>query len=108
VAKLKRNETEEKGVLSFSLSGRLFGGSGDPKLVETITEAVSKAEGKVTTVVINLPNLEWISSTGLGRLLSLRSSLAKQGIKARLEKPNAEVLGILQTTRLNMIFEVIE
>ncbi|MFA5070464.1 MAG: STAS domain-containing protein [Patescibacteria group bacterium] len=105
---MKRNETGEKGVLSFSLSGESFGGPDNLDLMERIAGTVERAGEKVSTVIVDLEKLEWISGTGVGLLVTLRSRLAKQGIKVKLEKPNARVLSVLQVTRLNMIFEVIE
>lgn len=107
MAKLKQNRTKEKGVLSFSLNGTLYGGE-DPPVLDTILEAVSGGEEEISSVVINLEKLKWISATGLGLLVSLRSRLTKQDIVVKLEKPSDRVRGVLDVTRLSMIFEIIQ
>jgi anti-anti-sigma factor len=50
--------------------------------------------------------VKWISSTGLGILVSARSRFAKEGGVMKLSNPNSRVLDILTVTRLNMIFDV--
>jgi anti-sigma B factor antagonist len=55
---------------------------------------------------VNLSKVKWISSTGLGILVSARSRFAKEGGVVKLCQPNSRVLDILMVTRLNMIFDV--
>ncbi len=101
--KIKQKEVE--GVDVLELSGEMYGGPDNMKLIDVITGLI---EEKKFDLVINLAKVKWISSTGLGILVSARSRYAKEGGKVKLCNPNDRVLGILQVTRLNLIFDVFD
>ncbi|MCK4537815.1 MAG: STAS domain-containing protein [Candidatus Krumholzibacteria bacterium] len=99
--KIKKKEID--GIAVLELSGEMYGGPDNMKLVDVVSEL---AEEKKLDLVINLAKVKWISSTGLGILVSARSRYAKEGGVIKLCQPNDRVLGILQVTRLNLIFDV--
>jgi anti-sigma B factor antagonist len=99
--KIKQKDTD--GITVLDLSGEMYGGPENMKLIEVVEELA--AQNKVD-LVINLSKVKWISSTGLGILVSARSKFAKQGGVVKLAGPNDRVLGILQVTRLNLLFDV--
>jgi anti-sigma B factor antagonist len=99
--KIKRKEVD--GVTVLELAGEMYGGPDNMKLIDEVSEL---AEQKKLDLVINLSRVKWISSTGLGILVSARSRFAKEGGVVKLCHPNDRVLGILQVTRLNLIFDV--
>ena len=99
--KIKRKEVD--GVTVMELSGEMYGGPDNMKLVDAVSDLVTE---KRLDLVINLGKVKWISSTGLGILVSARSRFAKEGGVIKLCEPNDRVLGILQVTRLNLIFDV--
>jgi anti-sigma B factor antagonist len=91
------------GVTVLDVSGEMYGGPENMELVNTVTEL---AEEKKLDLLINLSKVKWISSTGLGILVSARSRFAKEGGVVKLCHPNSRVLDILTVTRLTMIFDV--
>ncbi|MDZ7859315.1 MAG: STAS domain-containing protein [Candidatus Krumholzibacteriota bacterium] len=99
--KIKKNEKD--GVVVLNLSGEMHGGQKNLELVDIVKDLAAQ---KKLDIVANLSKVKWISSTGLGILVSARSHLAKEGGMIKLCKPNDRILGILQVTRLNMIFDV--
>lgn len=99
--KIKRREVD--GITVLDLSGEMYGGPDNMKLVEMISELV---QDKKLDLILNLSKVKWISSTGLGIMVSARSRYAKEGGVIKLMSPNDRVLGILQVTRLNLIFDV--
>ena len=99
--KIKRREVD--GITILDLSGEMYGGPDNMKLVEIVTELI---QDKKLDLVLNLGKVKWISSTGLGIMVSARSRYAKEGGVIKLMSPNDRVLGILQVTRLNLIFDV--
>ncbi len=101
--KIKKKEVD--GITVLNLSGEMYGGPDNMKLVDVVLEL---ADEKKLDLVINLSRVKWISSTGLGIMVSARSKFAKQGGVIKLAHPNDRVLGILQVTRLNLIFEVFD
>ncbi len=99
--KIKKREID--GITVLELSGEMYGGPDNMKLVDVVSELAGE---KKLDLVIDLSKVKWISSTGLGIMVSARSRFAKEGGVIKLSHPNDRVLGILQVTRLNLIFEV--
>jgi anti-sigma B factor antagonist len=99
--KIKNREID--GVTILDVSGEMYGGPENMKLVDEVTEL---AKNKKLDLLINLSKVKWIASTGLGILVSARSRFAKEGGVVKLCNPNGRVLDILTVTRLNMIFDV--
>lgn len=99
--KIKKREVD--GITILDLSGEMYGGPDNMELVDVVSDLASE---KKLDLIINLTKVKWISSTGLGILVSARSRFAKEGGVVKLCHPNDRVLGILQVTRLNLIFDV--
>jgi anti-sigma B factor antagonist len=101
--KIKKREVD--GVTILDISGEMYGGPENMKLVDVVSDL---AKEKKLDLIINLSSVKWIASTGLGILVSARSRYSKEGGVMRLCQPNDRVLGILQVTRLNLIFDVFD
>ena len=99
--KIKTREVD--GITVLDVLGEMYGGPENMELVNAVTEL---AKEKKLDLLVNLSKVKWISSTGLGILVSARSRLAKEGGVVKLCQPNDRVLDILMVTRLNMIFDV--
>ena len=99
--KIKRREVD--GITVLDLSGEMYGGPDNMKLVEMVSELV---EEKKLDLILNLSKVKWVSSTGIGIMVSARARYAQEGGVIKLMSPNDRVLGILQVTRLNLIFDV--
>jgi len=100
---MKIKSREADGITILDISGEMYGGPDNMELVNTVTEL---AKDKKLDLLVNLSKVKWISSTGLGILVSARSRFSKEGGVIKLCHPNERVLGILQVTRLNLIFDV--
>ena len=64
------------------------------------------AQEPVPTIVLDLTELEFISSGGLGALLSAHAKLRRHGGRLQLVNPRPLVLRLLETTRLTELFAV--
>lgn len=100
---MKIKSREVDGITVFDVSGEMYGGPENMEIVSAVTEL---AQQKKLDLLINLAKVKWISSTGLGILVSARSRYTKEGGVVKLCNPNGRVLDILTVTRLNMIFDV--
>lgn len=100
---MKIKTSEKDGITVLNLSGEMHGGAKNLELIDVVKDLAAE---KKLDIVMNLSKVKWISSTGLGILVSARSHLAKEGGVIKLCKPNDRILGILQVTRLNMLFDV--
>lgn len=99
--RIKKREVD--GATVLDISGEMYGGPDNMQLIDVVSEL---AKEKRLDLVINLARVKWISSTGLGILVSVRSRYAKEGGVIKICNPNDRVLGIFQVTRLNLIFDV--
>jgi anti-sigma B factor antagonist len=95
-------ESSREGVDILSLKGRLTVGEAS-SVREKITDVI--AAGTVN-VLLNLQNVEYIDSTGLGALVICFTSLKKAGGALKLVNPNKRNVELLLLTKLHTIFEV--
>jgi anti-sigma B factor antagonist len=95
-------ETTREGVDILSLKGRLT--VGEASAVREKVNAII-ATGTVK-VLLNLQNVEYIDSTGLGALVICFTSLKKAGGALKLVNPNKRNVELLLLTKLHTIFEV--
>ena len=100
---MKIKVKEKAAITILKPAGEMHGGQENLELADIVKDLASKDK---LDIVINLSKVKWISSTGLGILVSARSSLAKEGGIVKICEPNDRILGILQVTRLNVIFDV--
>ena len=64
------------------------------------------AQEPAATIVLDLAELEYISSAGLGALLSAHAKLRRHGGRLHLVNPRPFILRLLETTRLTELFVV--
>ncbi len=100
---MKIKQREMGTITILDVSGEMYGGPDNMQLVDTVTEL---AKNKKLDLLINLSKVRWISSTGLGILVSARSRYTKEGGIIKIANPNGRVLDILTVTRLTSIFDV--
>lgn len=99
--KIKSNEVD--GVTVLEVSGEMYGGPENMKLVELLEELAAK-EKKET--VIDMGKVKWIASTGLGILVRARTKYTELGGTVRLCRLNERVLTLLAITKMNSLFDV--
>jgi len=95
-------ESTREGVDILSLKGRLTVGEAS-SVREKVTAVI--ATGTVN-VLLNLQNVEYIDSTGLGAMVICFTSLKKAGGALKLVNPNKRNVELLLLTKLHTIFEV--
>lgn len=61
-----------------------------------------------STAIVDMKDLQYVSSAGLGVLLAAQKRLSQKGHKLRLANMSKHVRDIFQITRLETIFEIIE
>ncbi len=100
VKDFKANLKRSGGKYDISLAGRL-----DTITSTTLLELFRKAEEKEapTEIVIDMKNLDYISSAGLRVLLIMKKTLAKQD-SMRLENISDSIQQIIETTGFDTIF----
>jgi anti-sigma B factor antagonist len=95
---------EKEGTAHFLyLTGDLIGDDIGPKLVEFVSDAVND---KVMVFVVDLSEVRYISSSGIGLLITMLTKMRNAGGDVYLTTPSEHVKKLLIITKLNNIFTV--
>jgi len=100
---MKIDMREVDGITVLDVSGEMYGGPENARLVELLEELAGK--GKLD-VVLNLAKVKWVASTGLGIMMRGRAKFASLGGKIRLCALNDRVVSLLHVTKMNLLFDV--
>ncbi len=91
------------GVTIVDVSGRITLGEGSSTLRETVRDLISKGQ---KNILLNLGDVTYIDSSGIGELVSSYTSVNNQGGKLKLLNLQKKVHDLLQITKLYTVFEV--
>jgi anti-sigma B factor antagonist len=100
---LKITNSETNGTSVVALDGRIVFGQESKSLRENLKGLV--AEGK-KRIVLNMDNITYIDSTGLGALVAAQLSAKTQGASFKLCNLGRRFQELLQLTKLVTVFEV--
>jgi anti-sigma B factor antagonist len=100
---LKMTPREVDGVTVIAMDGRIVLGEESNALREKVKSLI--AEGK-KKIVLNMDNITFIDSAGLGTLVSAHHSAKAQGSSLRLCHLGTKFTEVLQITKLMTIFDV--
>ncbi|MGA2434666.1 MAG: STAS domain-containing protein [Bryobacteraceae bacterium] len=100
---LKTHRRIREGVTILDLDGRITAGEDAAQLRECLREI--GGEG-VRQVILNLQNVDYIDSTGLGTLVVCFTSFAKLGGTLKLTNLSRRTIELLVLTKLTTIFEI--
>lgn len=99
---LSTSMREVNGVVIVDLSGRITLGEASGKLRDTVRDLLSKGNKKI---LLNLGDVTYIDSSGLGELVSSYTTAANQGAKVKLLNVQKKVDDLLQITKLYTVFD---
>jgi anti-sigma B factor antagonist len=85
--------------------GRITLGEGASSFRDTIRELVSGGDKKL---LLNLAEVTYIDSSGIGELVSGFTTVANQGGQLKLLQLTKRIQDLLQITKLYTVFEVFE
>jgi anti-sigma B factor antagonist len=91
------------GVTVVDCSGRITLGEGSITLRETVSQLLSQNQKKI---LLNLADVNYIDSSGIGELVSAFTTVRKQGGDLKLLNLTKKVHDLLQITKLYTVFEV--
>ena len=100
---LKMTNREVEGVSVVALDGRIVLGEESNALREKLKSLI--AEGK-KKIVLNMDNIKYIDSSGLGALVAAHCSAKTQGASLRLCHLGSKFQEVMQITKLLTVFEV--
>ncbi len=102
---LKITSREVEGVAVLALEGRIVLGEESNALRENVKKLL--AENK-KDIVLNMSNVTYIDSAGLGTLVAAHHSARSQGAALKLSNLGTKFQEVLQVTRLLTVFEVFD
>lgn len=102
---LKMTDREVDGVSVVALDGRIVLGEESNALREKVKGLLAKGKKKI---VLNMDNITFIDSAGLGTLVAAHHSARTQGASLRLCHLGSKFQEVLQITKLLTVFEVFD
>ena len=100
---LKANNRQVDGVTVVDLNGRITLGEGSIILRDTVRDLLNKGR---KNILLNLANVTYIDSSGIGELVSAFTSVRNQQGELKLLKLTKKVHDLLQITKLYTVFDV--
>ena len=103
--KLHFSQKKDPKVHSLFMEGDLIGDEAGPRLAEMVSDSVEEG---IKVIVIDLEKVRYISSSGLGLLITLLTKMKNAGGDLYLTAPSEHVKKLLIITKLNGIFKVLD
>ncbi len=97
-------ETKEN-TLIIRLSGDLIGEDTGMTVLEKVNSSI---HDKVIKCIIDISELRYINSSGIGVLITILTKFRNKGGEVYLLKPSESVQKLLVITKLNAIFHIIQ
>ena len=90
-------------VYILRLSGQLMGGPDADAVRDTVLAILNEGFKKI---LVDLKDVSWVNSTGLGILMSNHVTATNNGAALRLMRVSRRIDSIFMVTRLNTVFQV--
>lgn len=100
---MKFNTEAKQDVVFFNISGDLIGEQTGLEVISKASEFI--ADGKLKCV-IDISDLRYINSSGIGILITLLTKFRNKGGEVCLLRPSKTVQNLLIITKLNAIFTI--
>jgi len=102
---MKIDERTISGVTVLDLKGKMLIGEGDELLREKINSLV---EGGRTKIVLNLAEVPYVDSAGLGEIVRCFTTVSRKDGKLKLLNLTKRIQDLLSITKLLTVFETYE
>jgi anti-sigma B factor antagonist len=100
---MKATVRQVDSVTVVDVTGRITLGEGCTQLRELIREQLAKNN---KSLLLNLANVTYIDSSGIGELVSAFTAVSNQGGQLKLLSLTKKVHDLLQITKLYTVFDV--
>lgn len=94
---------QENGILCVKPQEKSLEGANSRELKKKITEYINQGN---KIIVLNISNIEFMDSSGIGTLITILKLLASQQGKIVLCEVREAILRIFTLTRLDLVFKV--
>jgi anti-sigma B factor antagonist len=99
---MKLSTNTQNGVLIIELKGKIMGGPESSEFHDKLKQAIAEGQRKV---VIDLGEVEWMNSSGLGLLISGFTTIRNAGGEMKLSRATDKIESLLVITKLNSVFD---
>lgn len=100
---MKFKSRESKGVTIIELTGNVMGGPDATSLNNQLHELIDNNKKQV---VVNLEEVKFINSSGLGMLIGGLTTLRNSGGELKLACASKKIEDLLRMTKLSTVFDV--
>ena len=100
---MKATTRQVDSVMVVDVSGRITLGEGCAQLRELIRDQLTKGNKRV---LLNLADVTYIDSSGIGELVSAYTAVSNQGGQLKLLNLTKKVHDLLQITKLYTVFDI--
>ncbi len=100
---LQVHERQREGITILDLAGHITVGDESEALRDAIR---TRTAAGVRNFILNLHEIDYIDSTGLGAMVVCFTSLRKTGGRLKLESLNRRTVELLVLTKLTTVFEL--
>jgi len=90
-------------IVVLDISGRITMGEGNVVLREIVRDLADKGQKRI---VLNLGNVHYVDSSGLGELVKAHTTMKNCGGQVKLASLNQRLSDLLDTTRLSAVFDI--
>lgn len=95
----------KEDVLILTLSGNLIGEDNGPEIIEKVNDFINE---NVILCAINISDVKYINSSGIGVLITLLTKFRNKGGELYLVNPSEHVKKLIIITKLNAIFNIVD
>ena len=99
---MKIVERQVGDVVILDLHGKILIGEGDDALREAVTRL---ADSGKTKILLNLADVPYVDSAGLGEIVRCYTTVSKQGGRLKLINLTRKIQDLLAITKLLTVFE---
>ncbi len=99
----KINVRHSGGVAVLDIAGRITLGEGSVGLRDAVHKELAAGNKKI---LLNLADVSYMDSSGIGELTSAYSSVKNQGGEIKLVNLTKKVDGLMQITKLATVFDI--
>jgi len=102
---MKITERRSGDVTILDVEGKILLGEGDVQLRHKVVELIERGESKL---VLNLANVPYMDSGGLGEIVRTYSTTTNKGGKLKLLNATKRINDLLTITKLITVFEIFD
>jgi len=102
---MKISRRSEGDIAVISLGGKLMGGPDADQVRESIKGCLDDG---VKNILMDLKDVSWVNSTGLGILISSHVTVTNAGGQLKLSSVANRISQIFMVTKLHTVFETFE